>query len=158
MQSEYNGLLAKIEEKETKIKENCLKETQEEMKSLRAYLAEENCAMRWEVNELTRSAQLLSERISMYPSFNVQRVTKMANSYRDRITTENGKALQATYREIIRLITMDNGEIRITFNLQRLLDGIEPIPATVIETRNYIARPNEHKYQTLEFGELRVQL
>ena len=158
MQAEYNGLLTKIEEKETKIKENCLKETQEEMKSLRAYLAEENCAMRWEVNELTRSAQLLSERISMYPSFNVQRVTKMANSYRDRITTENGKALQATYREIIRLITMDNGEIRITFNLQRLLNGIEPIPATVIETRNYIARPNEHKHQTFEFGELRVQL
>lgn len=37
-------------------------------------------------------------------------------------------------------------------------NGIEPIPATVIETRNYIARPNEHKHQTFEFGELRVQL
>ena len=46
----------------------------------------------------------------------------------------------------------------LTFNLQRLLNGIELIPATVIETRNYIARPNEHKHQTFEFGELRVQL
>ena len=44
--------------------------------------------------------------------------------------------------EIIHLITMDNNEIRITFNLQRLLDGFEPVPATVIEVRNYIAHPN----------------
>ncbi|MBO5411686.1 MAG: recombinase family protein [Clostridia bacterium] len=158
MQAEYNALLAKIDEKQAKIKENCLKETQEEMKSLRAYLAEENCAIRWEINELTRSAQLLNERISMYPEFKPKRIIKMAESYLDRIRMTSGKTSQVAYRELIHLITMDNNEIRITFNLQRLLDGIERIPATVIEVRNNIAHPNKHACQALEFCDLKVQI
>ncbi len=158
MQAEYNGLLAEIEEKERLINENCLKETQEEMKALRKYLEQENHQIRWESNELTRQAELLNERISMYPEFKPKRVMKMADSYLQKLKSTDDKVLQATYREIIHLITMDNNEIRITFNLQRLLDCVEPIPATMIEARNHIAHPNKHDRQILEFSELSVQL
>ena len=146
------------EEGKEHIKENLIKEAQEDKKSLRKYLMDETYQARWEVNDITRKAQLLNERISMYPAFKPKRIMRMADTYLQRLTSTDEKVLRETYREIIHLITMDNNEIRITFNLQRLLDGIEPIPATVIETRNYIARPNEHKHQTFEFGELRVQL
>ena len=83
---------------------------------------------------------------------------KMAESYLQRLKSTDDKELQETYREIIHLVSMDNNEIRITFNLQRLLDGIEPVHATVIEVRNYIAHPNKHDLQALEFSELKVQI
>ena len=47
---------------------------------------------------------------------------------------------------------------RIPLDLQCLLDGFEPVPATVIEVRNYIAHPNKHDRQSLEFCELKVQI
>ncbi len=158
LQGEYNALLEEIEEKERLINENCLKETQEEMKALRTYLEQENHQIRWEANELTRQAELLNERISMYPAFKPKRIMRMADTYLQRLTSTDEQVLRATYREIIHLITMDNNEIRITFNLQRLLDGFEPVPATVIEVRNYIAHPNKHDRQSLEFCELKVQI
>ena len=158
MQAEYNRLLTEIEEKESQIKENLIKVTEEDMKALRKYIEQENHQMRWEVNELTRKAQLQNERISMYPAFKPKRIMKMAESYLQRLKSTDDKELQETYREIIHLITMDNNEIRITFNLQRLLDGIEPVHATVIEVRNYIAHPNKHDLQALEFSELKVQI
>ena len=151
MQAEYNALLDEIEEKERLINENCLKETEEEMKTLRKYLEQENHQIRWEANELTRQAELLNERISMYPAFKPKRIMRMADTYLQRLTSTDEQVLRATYREIIHHITMDNNEIRITFNLQRLLDGFEPIPATVIEVRNHIAHPNKHDRQSLEF-------
>ena len=39
-----------------------------------------------------------------------------------------------------------------------VLDGIERIPATVIEVRNHIAHPNKHACQALEFCDLKVQI
>ena len=82
----------------------------------------------------------------------------MADTYLQKLTSTDEQVLRETYREIIHLITMDNNEIRITFNLQRLLDGFEPVPATVIKVRNYIAHPNKHDRQSLEFCDLKVQI
>ena len=94
----------------------------------------------------------------MYPAFKPKQVMKLMDSYLQRLKSTDDSELKETYRELIHLITMDNNEIRITFNLQRLLDGFEPVPATVIEVRNYIAHPNKHDRQSLEFCELKVQI
>ena len=158
MQAEYNRLLAEIEEKETFIKENLIKEAQEDKKSLRKYLMDETYQARWEVNDITRKAQLLNERISMYPAFKPKRVIKMAESYLQRLKSTNDKELQETYREIIHLITMDNEKICVTFNLQKLLGAYEPIHATVIEVRNHIGQPRQHDKQVFEFAELSVRV
>ena len=158
MQAEYNRLLAEIEEKETFIKENLIKEAQEDKKSLRKYLMDETYQARWEVNDITRKAQLLNERISMYPAFKPKRIIKMADSYMQRLRETDEKSLQETYREIIHLITMDNEKICVTFNLQKLLGAYEPIHATVIEVRNHIGQPRQHDKQVFEFAELSVRV
>ena len=158
MQAEYNKLLAEIEEKETFIKENLIKEAQEDKKSIRKYLTDETYQARWEVNNVTRKAQLLNERISMYPAFKPKRVIKMADSYLQRLKSTDDKELQETYRELIHLITMDNEQICVTFNLQKLLGAYEPIHATVIEVRNRIGQPRQHSKQVFEFAELTVRI
>ena len=147
-----------IKEKESKVQDNLIRATEEDMKALRKYIEQDNHQKRWEINELMYKAQLVNERISMYPAFKPKQVIKLMDSYLQRLKSTDDSELKETYRELIHLITMDNGEIRITLNLQRFLDAIEPIHATVIEVRNHIAHPTKHKLQRLEFSELTVQI
>ena len=151
-------MLNEIEEKETLIKENLIKETQEDKKSIRKYLIEETYQMRWEINNLTRTAQLLNERVSMYPTFKPKRIMKIAESYQQKLQGTNDKALQEIYRELINLIIMDNERICLTLNLQKLLGAYEPIHVTVIEIRNHIAQPRQHDKQVFEFADLTVRV
>ena len=158
MQTEDLELQTEIKKKEQIIKENELKALQEEMKSFSKYIAEENSKISWEIGELKHKQDLIKERIRTFPEFKPKKITQKAKAYVERLQSEIIEEKKEAIGELVRIITMDNDNIKITVNLQRLLDGIEPILITIIEKRDYIARKENHSRQTLTFTQLSVQL
>ena len=158
MQTEDLELQTEIKKKEQIIKENELKALQEEMKSFSKYIEEENSKISWEIGELKHKQDLIKERIRTFPEFKPKKITQKAKAYVERLQSEIIEEKKEAIGELVRIITMDNDNIKITINLQRLLDGIEPILITIIEKRDYIARKENHSRQTLTFTQLSVQL
>ena len=76
--------------------------------------------------------------------------------YFERLSDRSFDNLQRCFRELVRIIKIDNDNIKITFAFNVLMDAYTPITGTVIETRDYIARPENFYRQTFAFSKLTI--
>ena len=128
------------------------------MKSFRKYIAEQNCQILWEISELQHKQTMVEERQALFPEFKGKRIAKNVKNYIERLNAKSKDELRKAICELIHVIIIDNDKIEITINLHRLLGGTEPMHATIIEKRDYIARPENHYRQTFAFSELSVRV
>ena len=158
LQTKVKSIDDAIAQKQRLIKDNESKMTQDELKTLRKYLTEQNCQLKWEIGELEQEKVLVQERKDYYPAFNVKKIRKNASKYRVRLETQDKKELRSTIFELIHSIKISNDTIEFRLNLHRLLDGHEPMQITLIEKRDYIARQENHYLLSYEFEKLTVKL
>ena len=158
IQAELIEIQKKISQNQAFIKENEEKAEQEEMKSFRKYIAEQNCQILWEINELQHKQTLVEERQALFPEFKEKRIAKNVKNYIERLNAKSKDELRQAICELIHVIIIDNDKIEITINLHRLLGGTEPMHATIIEKRDYIARTENHHRQTFAFSKLAVRV
>ena len=158
IQEELLDIQNQIAKNQAFIKANEEKAEQEEMKSFRKYIAEQNCQILWEISELKHKQTLIEERQSLFPEFKEKRIARNVKNYVERLNSKAKDDLRETICELVNVIVIDNDKIEITINLHRLLNGIEPMHITVIEKRDYIARPENHYRQTFAFSKLAVRV
>ena len=158
IQAELIEIQKKISQNQAFIQENEEKAEQEEMKSFRKYIAEQNCQILWEISELQHKQTMVEERQALFPEFKGKRIAKNVKNYIERLNAKSKDELRKAICELIHVIIIDNDKIEITINLHRLLGGTEPMHATIIEKRDYIARPENHYRQTFAFSELSVRV
>ena len=158
LQKEKSEMLDEIDAKEKMIKENVKKSEQDSMKALRKYLSNQNSDLRWEINELKNKIMLHDERINTYPEFKVRTIEQNIKKYVQRLKTEDAIDLRRTFFELIRVIMVDNDTIKTTLNLQRFLNGYEPMLVTITEKRDYIARRENHYRQCFSFAQLQLTI
>ena len=101
--------------------------------------------------------ELMEKEIAAFPDYNPLRIRKNVKKYFERLSDRSFDNLQRCFRELVRIIKIDNDHIKITFAFNVLMDAYTPITGTVIETRDYIARPENFYRQTFAFSKLTIQ-
>ena len=158
LQNERDRIRQKITELEEIVKSNCGKITEDNMKTMRKYLEEQNAELRWEISELSHKLSLVEEQISHYPPLRKMVISKNILAYKKLLQSTDKNELRNVLFELVHHIVMDNENVSITFNFHRLLSGHEPILATVIEKRQNIAQLIHHRCQKLTFSELHIRI
>ena len=151
IQNELLEVKKQIAKNKAFIKENEERAEQDEMKAFRKYIAEQNCQIMWETNELQHKQLLIEERLSLFPEFKEKQISQNVKNYTERLKAKSKDNLRKTLCELLHIIVIDNDKIELTINLHRLLNGVEPMRATIIENRDAIARMWCHYRQIFAF-------
>lgn len=158
IQLELLEIKKRISKNQEFIRENEEKAEQEEMKAFRKYIAEQNCQILWETNELEHKQLLLEERLALFPEFKEKKLSQNVKNYIERLSAKSKDSLRKTLCELLHIIVIDNDKIELTINLHRLINGVEPMRATIIENRDAVARMWCHHRQIFAFSELSVRV
>ena len=143
---------------EASLESNCEKITEYSMKAMRKYLEEQNAELRWEISELEHKFNLLEEKIKRFPVFKTKAIQKNVEAYSKKMKVIDVDFLRDTLSDLIHHITVNNEMVKIALSLHRLLDGNEPMLATIIEKRDNVAQLINHRKQNLTFDTLEVSL
>ena len=81
-----------------------------------------------------------------------------AKKFADMLKDEQFSSVQKAFNKLIHRIEIDNDWVETIINFNVLLDSHYPIVATVIEKRDYIARPENHFKRSLVFSTLTIRL
>lgn len=100
---------------------------------------------------------LVAKEIEAFPEYKPLCIRKKVKNYAERLADRSFDNLQRCFQELIRVIKIDNDRIAVTFSFNILMDAYTPIMGTVIETRDYIARPENFSKQTFAFSKLRLK-
>ena len=158
LQRERDLIIERTAELEEMVESNYRKFDQDSMKSLRKYLEEQNAELRWEISELDHKMNLLEDRMMRFPAFKEKVIRKSVETYVERLKVSDMNLLRNELSDLIHHIVIDNETVRITLCLHRLLNGNEPILATIIEKRDNVAQLINHRKQNLVFASLVVSL
>jgi hypothetical protein len=101
---------------------------------------------------------LLEDRMMRFPAFKEKAIRKSVETYIERLKVSDMNLLRNALSDLIHHIVIDNETVRITLSLHRLLNGNEPILATIIEKRDNVAQLINHRKQNLVFASLVVSL
>ena len=100
--------------------------------------------------------QLVDKELKAFPEYKPLVIRRNAKQYYNTLKDRQFTALQQAYKELISSIKVDNDSVKVVLNLNVLLGSYLPIKITVIEKRDYIARPENLSLQSLAFSTLSV--
>jgi len=106
--------------------------------------------------ELQFKVKLIDKELKAFPDYNPIIIRRNARKYYNLLKDRQFTTLQTAYRELISSIKVDNETVKVALNLNVLLGSYLPITVTVIEKRDYIARPENLSLQSLAFSTLSV--
>lgn len=130
----------------------------EETKPLQRLIEEQIDALTVSKNRTEFEQNLLEKEINTFPDYKPLIIRKNAKKYVERFKDRSFENLQRCFNELIYGIRIDNDRIAVTISFHVLMEAHLPITGTVIETRDYIARPENFSRQTLLFSKLRIRL
>lgn len=96
--------------------------------------------------------------LNAFPDYNPIVIRRNAKKFYNILKDRQFTTLQTSYRALISSIKVDNDKIKVALNLNVLLGSYLPITVTVIEKRDYIARPENLSLQSLAFSTLSVSV
>ena len=94
--------------------------------------------------------------IAMFPSYNVKTTSRLSKIIREMLESKEAKERRNGIIKMIYRINIDNDYVKSIVNFQELLNSQFPILLTVIERRDFIARPENHYRRSLTFHSLNV--
>ena len=108
--------------------------------------------------ELQFKIRLIDKELNAFPDYNPIVIRRNAKKFYNILKDRQFTTLQTAYRALISSIKVDNDKIKVALNLNVLLGSYLPITVTVIEKRDYIARPENLSLQSLAFSTLSVSV
>lgn len=161
----HDELLDKLNEitevlNKTDAKIQSLEEEQREERSepIRKLLNEQIDSFVVERNRTEFERSLVEKELSAFPDFKPFTIRKNAKKYAERLKDRSFDNLQRCFKELISVVQINNETIATTINFNALIGAYLPITATVIENRDYVARPENFTKQTLTFSRLTVSI
>ena len=129
----------------------------DEAKPIQKYIEDEIASLKWQTQEEEHKLQMLSEQMALFPKYSLKAIKRNVNSIKKDMVLRNFADLQKVYNKLIDTVIIDNDNIEVRFKMQVLLDSFEPILVSIIEKRDYIARPENHHRINYLFSQLAVK-
>ena len=151
----HSELIEAISEKIDEIEKEL---TAEDAKPLKRLIEEQLEALIVSKNRSVHEQNLLAREINAFPDYKPLIIRKNAKKYYERFKDKSFANLQRLFNELIFGIQINHDKSAVTVSFHALMETYLPITGTVIETRDYIARPENFSRQTLLFSKLRIAL
>lgn len=158
LQEKRNAVLSEIANLDEQINSIKSQLTQDLSKVMQKYLNSELENIKLERTKQKINEQQISEELTAFPEFDTKLIKRNAKEFAEILKGGEFTEMQSAYRKLISVIRINNDTVNTTVNLQVLLENHLPLYCTVIETRDFIARPENHHRQTLTFSQLKVRV
>ena len=156
--AELDSVVKDIRNIEEKIKELDNSTDKENGNTIRKYVNEEIADLVSLKKDRLFDYDLIQEKRSRFPEFEVRTIIKNTRKIREMIENEEIKQRQRGLSKVICQIRMDNDYVRTIIDFQELIGSYLPIYATIMEKRDFIARSENHYRRALTFPTLSVSV
>lgn len=132
--------------------------TNDESKHLRSFTAGEMDRLAVCIKDLEFDIEIIDREIAAFPEYNPKKIIQIAHEITTELKSKQFDILQKVYRRMINVIKINNQTIETTLNFNVLLNSDSAITCTVIEKRDYVARPENHYLISYAFATLTVRV
>lgn len=154
--------LAKLEELKKELENKKETElqlaTEEEAKAIRQSRLQQAQVIQTQISGVESDIHIKKAILDIYPNYEPRIVRRKAKGLLDEWRNPTFENLRALIVKWVHMVQMDNETVEITLNMNEFLGSSVYMPATFLETRDYIARSENHSRQHLTFPELTVSL